>query len=262
MTVVANQSIQSPPPVREIDSEAGSQHGPVGVRHALLMVTSPASVYRRVEDNGAYGWALITLLVLVTLIGFARIQTGLIDRDVDRQTEQAKAAAEKSLGSLVDRLQHRQRMEDIEKTATFNKLMMRLGAVVSAPVDFLTSFLLISSVAYAVVALTGRKPEFNTLMSICTYAGFIQLIGLALALAMMFYYRTTAVDTSLAGLGAAGEPTIWAGVDPFHIWFWVLVAIGLTVTRQLSRRMAIIMCSLLGLITVGIRIGLEFATAT
>ena len=92
MVIVADQSIQTPPPVREIDSAAGDQHRPVGVRDALLMVTSPASVYRRVEDTGAYGWALITLLVLVTLIGLARIQTGLIDRDVDRQTEQADGA--------------------------------------------------------------------------------------------------------------------------------------------------------------------------
>ena len=39
------------------------------------------------EDTGAYGWTLVTLLGLVTLAGYAEVQTGLIDRTADQQTE-------------------------------------------------------------------------------------------------------------------------------------------------------------------------------
>ena len=61
--------------------------GGLGLRHALWVYSAPARLFRRVEDTGAYGWTLAVLLLLVTLIGYAQIQTGLIDRVVDRQTD-------------------------------------------------------------------------------------------------------------------------------------------------------------------------------
>ena len=231
----------------------------LGLRHVGLIFTSPRAVFARVEDTGAYGWALFVLLGLVMLIGYAQVQTGLIDRVVEKQTAEELARLEKAQGTLVDRVQLRQNMEDLRKAGEFNKLVTRLAVVVFSPGYFLASFLLIASVLYAIVALTGRKPEYHTLMSICVYAGFVELAGYALQLGMMLYYRTTEVDTSLAALGTPGQPTVWAAVDPFRIWFWVLIAIGLTVTRQLSRRMAIVSCSLMGLTALGVRVGLAFS---
>ena len=107
-------------------------------------------------------------------------------------------------------------------------------------------------------ALSGRKPEYHTLMSICVYAGFIELAAFVLQLALMLYFRTTEIDTSLRALGPVGKPTVLAGIDPFRIWFWVLVGIGLTVTHQLSRRMAIATCSVMCLVAIGGRAALEF----
>lgn len=234
---------------------------PLGVRHALLMYASPRTVFARVEDTGAYGWSLVTLLLFVTLIGYAQIQTGLIDRDVALGTEQQLAELEKTQGDLLDRSELSDRMEGIQKQAEFTRLMMRLGVVIATPVQFLVSFLLISAVLYATVALTGRKPEYHTLMSICVFAGFIQLAGYALRLGMMLYYKTTEVDTSLGALGTPGEPTLLAAVDPFHIWFWILVTTGLIVTHQLSRRMAVTVCAVLYLVSFGARAALQFAGA-
>ena len=117
----------------------------------------------------------------------------------------------------------------------------------------LASFLLISSVFYAVVALTGRKPEYHTLMSVCVYAGFVELAAIVLQLAMMVYYQTTNVDTSLQALG--GDSLRFLGaIDPFRIWFWVLVCLGLMTTHQLGRRSAIATCVLLGGVALGVRI--------
>ncbi len=241
------------------DSSTEQNVPALGLRHVLLVYTSPRSLFSRVEDTGAYGWALVTLLVVIMLLGYAEVQTGLIDADVERQTERARAELEEAQGDLVDRVQLRESLEGISETGEFSKLMTRLGVIVFSPVYMLASFLLIASVLYAVVALTGRKPEWHTLISICVYAGFIELAAHALRLAMVLTYRTTAVDTSLAPLGAPGEPTVWAAVDPFRIWFWVLVIMGLAVTRQLSRRMAVVSCSLMFLAALGVRIGLQYA---
>ncbi len=228
----------------------------------MLVYAAPRSLFSRVEDTGAYGWALVTLLGLVMLIGYAETQTGLIDRGVDEQTEQKLAALEAEQTDLVDRIQLRENMDDIRKAGEFNKLLARLGAVVFTPTYLLASFLIIASILYAVVALTGRKPEYHTLMSICVYAGFIELVGLIVRLTMVVYYRTTQVDTSLGILAAQDGPSPLSAADPFRIWFWVLVIIGLAVTRQLSRRMAVVSCVLMGLAAAGVRVALALAVKT
>ena len=230
-----------------------------GAWRALKVFTSPRVLFAGVDDAGGYGWALVAVLVLVLLIGYAEVQTGLIDRVVDQQTEEALASLEESQAHLVDRIELTERMDDVRKAAEFNKLLARLSVIVFAPSYLLASFLLIASALYAVVALTGRKPEYHTLMSICVYSGFIELVGYIVRLAMVIFYRTTEVDTSLGMLGAAGEQSPLVAVDPFRIWFWVLVAIGLMVTRQLSRRVAVVACTLMALTAAGVRVGLVYA---
>jgi len=225
----------------------------LGVRHALLVVTAPRALFSRVGDTGAYGWALLTMLLLIVLIGYAKVQTGLIDREVDVQTEQKLEELERTQGTLIDRIEFRDRMEAIQKEGTFLKMMTRLGVIVATPVYFLSSFLLIASALYAVVALTGRKPEYHTLMGLCVYAGFIELIGLGLRLAMMMYYRTTQVDTSLASLVGQGEVKWLSAIDPFHLWFWILVGMGVVTTQQLSRRTAIVTCTVMAAGAIGLR---------
>jgi hypothetical protein len=234
----------------------------LGVRHALLVYTTPRALFSRVEDTGAYGWALATLLVLVVILGYAEMQTGLIDRSVDQQTEAELTTLEESQGHLVDRIELRDRMDDIRKTGEFNKLLARLGVVVFKPTYLLASFLLIASVLYALVALTGRKPEYHTLMSICVYSGFIVLAGYLVRFAMVMYYRTTDVDTSLGMLVAPGTDSPLSAIDPFRVWFWVLVAMGLIVTRQLSRRMAIVSCTVMALLTAGARAAMTYGMKT
>jgi hypothetical protein len=230
----------------------------VRLRDVPYVFARPSRLFSRVEDSGAYGWALVLLLGLVFLIGYAEVKTGLIDRVVDQNTEKNLAQLEKTQLNLVDKVKLREQMEEIRKGGEFMKLMTRLGAIVVGPAFLISAFLLSSSVLYAAVALTGRKPEYHTLMGICVYSGFIDLLAHALQFAMMLCYRTTDVTTSLAVLAAPGKPTWLVAIDPFRIWFWVLVAIGLTITQQLSRRTAIVTCSLLCLVTSAARAVLAY----
>ena len=125
----------------------------------------------------------------------------------------------------------------------------------------LATTLLIGSVLYGVVALTGRKPEWHTLLTICVFAGFVEVLRLLTTLLFMLRFRTVEVDTSLgllARLMAGGEhanPQALAGVwgmltalDPFRIWFWLVVIVGLAVTAQLRGWRAWVSCSLCWLI--------------
>ncbi len=229
-----------------------------GLRDVGAVFLAPTSLFSRVEDTGTYGWTLLVLLAALTVLGWVEIRTGLIDRVVDLGTEQSLAELEKQQLDLIDRVAFKDEMDNIRKQGEFTKLIRRLGAVVIAPVSALTSFLLISSVLYAAVALTGRKPEYHTLMTICIYAGFISLVGQILRVVMMIIYRTTQVDTSLAMLSPVGKPSPWGAIDPFRIWFWIVICLGLCVTQQLSRKAAIISCSFMFLVGAGARVGLSY----
>jgi hypothetical protein len=243
-------------PVEQLSDQTG---GGLSLRHVPWVITRPSALFARVEDTGAYGSALVTLLALLVLLGYAKVQTGLIDRVVDQQTESRLAELEQTQYGLVDKLELKDAMDNVRKAGQFNKMIQRLAAVVITPVGMLASFLLISSVLYAAVALSGRKPEWHTLMAICVYAGFIDLAAYGLRLAMMLAYRTTQVDTSLRMLSEPDKPSPWAGVDPFRIWYWVLVVMGLTITRQLSRRAAVAACSVMFGLATAMIIALEYA---
>jgi hypothetical protein len=234
-------------------SEISASLPPLRARHALLVFGSPRRLFRRIEDTPAYGGAMAILLVLVALIGYAEVQTGLIDRVVQREIETQKAQIEKAQRDTVDRVALRKQLEDIDKAGSFATLMARIKAVAFDPVYFLASILVISSCLYALVALTGQKPEYHSLVSICVYAEFVELAAHLLRFLMMLAYRTITLDTSL---GLLTTSTGWAwlsAIDPFRVWFWVLVAMGAIVTRQLSRRMAIVACSVMGLLAMATR---------
>ena len=228
-------------------------------RTVPLNLTSPSSLFARLEDTGAYGLSLFVLIGTVLAIGYFTVQSGLIDREVDEQTAEMLAQREEAQADLVERAQLRTTLDDIRKRGEFNKLIARLIAMILSPLYFLGSFLLIASMLYALVALSGRKPEYHTLMSICVFAGFVELVGYAVRLAMIFYFKTMRVDTSLAGLGGDSGSALLAGVDPFRIWFWILVGLGLMVTRQLGRKAAVASCTLLALGSIGLHSAIAMA---
>ncbi|QDV90083.1 Yip1 domain protein [Phycisphaerae bacterium RAS2] len=232
-----------------------------GLADAPVVFAAPASLFRRVEDTATYAWTLAVLLIFMTLVGYLRVQTGLVDRVVDLQTERELAVLESAQRDLVDRVALRDEMDSVRKNGEFMKLVGRLKAIVATPVSLLVSILFVSSMLFAAVALTGRKPEYHTLMNICVFAGFIDLAGEALQLLMMLAYRTTQVGTSLDMLLPPGKAPYLAGIDPMAIWYWIVVFIGVTVTQQLSRRAALTACITLFVLGAALRTAGAMMTA-
>lgn len=229
-----------------------------GVGHALVMFVAPGSVFRRIGEVCAYGWALGAMLLLITLMGWATVQTGLIDREIDRQARSKLATLEREQIDLLSRTELSERMGKILEEAEFIKLILGGQAIVIAPVGLVVSLMLIAALLFAAVALAGNKPDYPTLMAVCVYSAVVDLLAVATRLAAMLYYRTIEVDTSLGLLAPGAEAggaldLVLSAIDPFRIWFWVLVALGLTLTGQLSRRAAVIWCALFWMIATGVR---------
>jgi hypothetical protein len=245
---------------------------PVGVRDIPLVVTAPRRLFARVEDVAVWGWPLLVLLTAVTLVGYAVVQTGLIDRQIDVAVRESIAQIESTQRDVVERSALRDLYDQEYKKGEFEKLLTRMKVVVAEPASALATVLLVATALYGIVALTGRKPEWHTLLTLCVFAGFIDLLRLLVALGLMLRYRSLEVDTSLALLAqlvaaerhlspltAAAWTGLLSGLDPFKIWFWAVLMIGLSATSQLRGWRVWLACGLCWLAAAGARCGLAAA---
>ncbi len=254
--------------------ERPGQH-PVGVWDLPLVFLAPRRLFARVEDVATYGWPMVLLLVAMTVIGFATVETGLIDLEVARGVQRDIAAFEKQQPDVVERSALRQFIEDKQKEGRFLRLMKRVQVVVARPAATLASILLIAAMLYGVVALTGRKPEWHTLITLCVFASFVDLFGALVRLGFMLHFRTLDVDLSLTrvvrlmdieGEGAATRGAALSGllsaVDPFGIWFWLVLILGLSVTAQLRGWKVWATCCFFWLAAIGVRTILAVASVS
>jgi hypothetical protein len=248
----------------------GKRRRTVGVRDIPRVLLAPRGVLARIEDVPAWGWPLVVLLAIVTFVGYATVQTGLIDREVDRSVSEKIALIDAQQRDVVERSTLRSLYDDQIKQGEFFKLLKRIQVIIAAPVAALASALLVAAVLYGATALTGRKPEWHTLLTICVLAGFVDALRLIVQLALMLHCRSLEVDTSLAlatrwlpaGLGAKNLQVasgLLSALDPFRIWYWLLLVLGLSVTSQLRGWRAWLTCGLCWLAAAGGRGGLAVA---
>lgn len=246
-------------------------HSQVGMADIPRVLLAPSRVFARTEDVAAYGWPLVLLLTLVTLIGYATVETGLIDREVNRSVEVGIAELEATQADVVERSALRQMIEDQRKGGEFLRLMTRVREIVVRPLGMLATVLLLGALLYGVVALTGRKAEWHTLLTVVVFASFVDVVGALVRLSFMVNLRRLDVDTSLSSLALMWAPAesvgkgtvalsgLLSAVDPFRLWFWGVVIVGLTVTAQLKGWRAWVTCGLCWLAAGGIRAGLAAA---
>jgi len=246
----------------------------IGVWDVPVALVAPKRVFARVEDVGAYGWTLVWLLTAVTLLGFALIETGLVDREVDRDVQVRIAELEKTQADIVERSALSKLIEDAKQEGEFDRLMTRVAVIGANPLLTLATVLLIPAALYGFVALTGRKPEWHTLVTICVFASFADVLGELTRLVLMLRHQTLDVYTSLALLTQSGDfgsnlhgpaavavPAMLSSFDPFRVWFWLLMAVGLTTTSQVRGWKAWATCFGFWLIAAMVRTGVAVAAA-
>lgn len=244
----------------------------VGISDIPRALVAPRKLFGRVEDVAAWGWPLLILLTAVTLIGYATVETGLIDRQVEMGVRERIARIDATQRDVVERSALRELYEQERKTGEFAKLLTRIQVVVAEPARALATVLLVSATLYGAVALTGRKPEWHTLLTICIFAGFIDLLRLLVMLALTLRFQTLEVYTSLEplawllpGADSAGRIKVavlsglLSAVNPFRIWFWLVIIVGLSTTGQLRGWRAWAPCVLCWLLGAGGRCAIAVA---
>ncbi|RJP34100.1 MAG: hypothetical protein C4547_11315 [Phycisphaerales bacterium] len=239
----------------------------VSVMDLPLVFLAPRRLFARVEDVCAYRFTGLFLLVCVTLIGWATVETGLVDRQADLLVRKQIADLEEEQRDVVERSELKRLIEERRKAGEFLKLMARIQTIGLAPVVTLASVLLICAALFGVVALSGKKPEWHTLLTVCTYSWFVDVLGRLVWLGLVLRHATLDVDLSLGALmrivpPMASDPSgtqtaaiyaVLSALDPFHVWFWLLMGLGLHTTSQLRGWRLWVICVLLWLIGAGMR---------
>lgn len=256
-----------------MDDSSPRRRATVGVWDVPLALLAPRRVFARVEDVTAYGWSLVWLLTLVTGLGYASVETGLIDAQVDQSVQANIAELEKAQVDVVERSALTKLIEEAKKEGEFRRMMTRVSVIGIGPIAALVAILLIASALFGLVALTGRKPEWHTLLTIGVFASFADVVGGLTRLTLMLTYGSLDVETSLAALlrtGAVGSELngqayyavqgLLSSFDPFIVWFWVIMAIGLTTTSQLRGWRAWLACFGFWLVATVVKTGLAVAT--
>jgi hypothetical protein len=100
-----------------VGSEFLTTRRTVGLRDVVRVFLAPRSLFARIENVPAYGWPLIVLLTVVTLIGYATVQTGLIDREVDLAVQREIAKLDLDRADVVQRSEISKLIEDLKKAA-------------------------------------------------------------------------------------------------------------------------------------------------
>lgn len=254
---------------------APTKRAAYGAGDIPLAMVRPRAVFARVEDVPAYAWSLMILLTCFALLGWALVETGLIDREVDRGVQERIAAFDRMQVDVVERSAITKNIAEARQEGEFLKLMSRVQAIAFAPIAGLATVLLLPAAFYGLVALTGKKPEWHTLIAIAVYASFVDVLAGATQLGFMLGMGTLDVDTSAGALMRSATVVTSAdatrvaalsgalsALDPFRVWFWWIVLTGLTATSQLRGWKAWAVCVGFWLAAAGVRTALGVAAVS
>jgi hypothetical protein len=219
------------------------------VQDILHLFVAPGSLFARLPQQHRSVLPCLILIGLEILVSLAIVSTGVHDHETDliaELTAQQMPAPEQDDAAASEQKQ----ASDLEKQKVFAKETTRLKLYAGRITLILLEIGLLSLPLFAIVALRGGKPNLSLIAEVLAWASFADLARRLFALFLLSQLQMTRVETSAAAF--INSPNIGLAsyillrrLDPFVIWYWALVLIGLWKTRQLGVRDAIIAVVLL-----------------
>lgn len=226
------------------------------------LFVQPGRLFADLPRRNHATFVLFLLLLAYVGYGAALLSTGVPDYEVDWTTEQSlrsydRKPVEADRTGRVDK-----GYLAYEKMGIFSKHMLRVQYFVGAPLRVLTLIGLFGGLLFMMVALRGGKPNFKLLSGIVIFAWLVELPRLAVRVWLVSQLQTTRVDTSLAAFvhstkGHVGTYLALRRLDPFDLWFWGLVWLGMVKTGQLTPRAGFILVGLLALLAAVVQCAFE-----
>jgi hypothetical protein len=197
----------------------------------------PGALFARLPQHNPYPSALLLLVLLHVLFGSAVLSTGLVDYDIDRRARHDFARVAHHLEVDLPDQWADSSLKAVQQRAGFEKLLARLGWLLGGPLCLGAGVAFTAAFLFVVVALGGRKPDLPLLAGVITFASFAEAARLLVVLFLVWQRQTLRVDLSAAvcaGGQDVGLPAylLLRCLDPFALWYWALLGIGLWKTGQ------------------------------
>jgi hypothetical protein len=215
--------------------------------------------------NRAAG-ALWLLLVLHVLLAAVVLSTGVTDYEIERQTQHEMTRETNRLPGDENADQLVRSLEAIEKKAVFTRLTTRLGLLIGGPLGVLLGIVTVAGVLYVTVAVRGTaKADFALLAGVAVFAAYVEVPRQLLRLGLIAHLYTTRVETSAAAFVSAphtplGLYLLLRRLDPFDLWYWLLIGLGVCKAGQLPAGRAAVVTILLAALTALLLLANDFQT--
>ncbi len=223
----------------------GPERGGSLARDLVRLYLSPGALFAELPRWNRSAAALVLLMALYAVYGLAVLSTGVSDYEND-------LAAQQEIGRLPDQPRNDDNAEELdrksdalEKGAVFGKMLARVRLVLLDPVGVAAATGLLAGLLFVAVALWGvAKPDFHVLAGVVVFAAYVAVPCLLVRLLLTAALHVSRVETSAAVFSPTHAPLalylLLRRLDPFAVWFWALVGLGLCASGQMSRRGAVV----------------------
>lgn len=213
------------------------------VQQIAWVYVAPGKLFANLTEQPQL-WPVLGILVLASsLLTWARIATGVGAYEVDLWTEhQIARTAEREHGTMPQG-QLDDQLRSLDRGRDFWKFLAALEDWGKGPLRLVLATIILSTLLYALVSLVGERANTAVIYAIVLFAMYVEIPRMALEVVLIQITGTTRVDLSAAAFihNTSVDVLIYAllrQLDPFQIWFWILVGLGLDKTRQAQGKTA------------------------
>jgi hypothetical protein len=212
----------------------------------VRLFTSPGTLFANLPLVNRAGGVLFVLMMAHVAAAALILLTRVPDYEIGAQAEKESTRAAEQLKGDDNSEELSRALEAQDKKAVFEKLFARVRMLVGGPVRLLLGVAVVASLLFLAVALWGAaKADFRLLWGVVVFSSCVELPRLLIRVILTAGVHATRVETSLAaflpgpraGLAAF---LLFRRLDPFELWFWALVGLGLWKTGQMSGRRALV----------------------
>ncbi len=202
---------------------------------------APSKVFTYLKEKPHWTVAFIVILVVVALA--AAISVGIAREDI--MARQAEALRQQDLTE-----------EQMERAQGFvSGPFLYISSAVGAVIFTTILLLLFAFILNLLIPVFGGTGAFKTVFSVVTHAGLVKVLAAILKVILVAITKSIQVTTSLALLapnmdkGAFGYQLL-TGCDFFIIWEMILVAVGINITNNVSKKNAYILVFLIWVVSL------------
>ena len=233
------------------------------LRDLANLYLRPTALFAELPSRNRSAAALLLLMALQALYALGVVSTGVLDYEIDADTQKAMSRYADQPHSDESADQVNAQLDALAKGGTFNKLLTRVLLVAGGPVQVAVGAGLLAGVLFVVVALRGTaKPDFHLLAAVAVFAAYALVPRLLVRLFLISQLQVSRVETSAAAFVpvphvSLGLYLLLRRLDPFDAWYWALVGLGAWKTGQLSARGALVTVVVLAVLAALLQAALD-----